>query len=94
METVNSTLGYYYIHLQMISWKDGEALRYCCQQYVDELHHLAVMLPTPLVISQGAYKEKHLAQPQSHRTEHILAYKKKPKHETWEIPFVTTFFFF
>lgn len=60
----------------MISWKVGEALKYCCQQYVEELHCLSVTLPTPLVICQGAYKEKHLAQPQPSKTEHIPALKK------------------
>lgn len=64
------------VPLRMISGKDGEALKYCCQQYADELHCLAAALPTSLVICQGAYKEKHLAQPQSSKTEHILALKK------------------
>lgn len=79
--------------LQMITWKDGEALKYCCQQYVDEFHCLAVMLPTPLVICKGAYKEKHLAQPQPSNTEHILAYKKNKPNQTkpWETHFVTNF---
>lgn len=34
--------------LQMISWEDGEGPRHCCQQYVDELQCLAVMLPPSL----------------------------------------------
>lgn len=75
--------------LHMISWKVGKALKYCCQKYADEFCSLAVTFRTSHVVCQ------HLAQPQPHKTDHILGEKKTKQnikiHNFWENPFVTVY---